>query len=134
MSLDWNLTKIENREEVCWEKDENGNDKLNPVTESLIWLTMGIGMGSITEENEFAFYSRIAVYEKLFGTILSYWKDTKRVEVPITPADIHQHIGLTTNVSKESDASFRKRIVENFTREQKRKFDFEISELENVNV
>ena len=120
MSLDWNLTKIENREEVCWEKDENGNDKLNPVTESLIWLTMGIGMGSITEENEFAFYSRIA--------------DTKRVEVPITPADIHQHIGLTTNVSKESDASFRKRIVENFTREQKRKFDFEISELENVNV
>ena len=36
MSLDWNLTKIKNSDTICWEKDENDNDKLNPVTESLI--------------------------------------------------------------------------------------------------
>ena len=124
MSLDWNLTKINNNTEVCWEKNEDGTDKLNPVTESLIWLTMGIGMGSITEDNESDFYCRIAVYEKLFGTMLSYWKDSKKVSVPITPEDIHNHIGLTTNVSKDTDAAFRKRIVENFVREQKRKFQY----------
>jgi hypothetical protein len=124
MSLDWNLTKINNNIEVCWEKNEDGTDKLNPVTESLIWLTMGIGMGSITEENQSDFYCRVAMYEKLFGTMLSYWKDSKKVSVPITPEDIHNHIGLTTNVSKDTDASFRKRIVENFIREQKRNFNY----------
>ena len=124
MSLDWNLTKINNNIEVCWEKNEDGTDKLNPVTESLIWLTMGIGMGSITEENQSDFYCRVAMYEKLFGTMLSYWKDSKKVSVPITPEDIHNHIGLTTNVSKDTDASFRKRIVENFMREQKRNFNY----------
>lgn len=124
MSLDWNLTKINNNTEVCWEKNEDGTDKLNPVTESLIWLTMGIGMGSITEDNQSDFYCRVAMYEKLFGTMLSYWKDSKKVSVPITPEDIHNHIGLTTNVSKDTDASFRKRIVENFIREQKRNFNY----------
>lgn len=124
MSLDWNLTKINNNTEVCWEKNEDGTDKLNPVTESLIWLTMGIGMGSITEDNQSDFYCRVAMYEKLFGTMLSYWKDSKKVSVPITPEDINNHIGLTTNVSKDTDASFRKRIVENFIREQKRKFEY----------
>jgi hypothetical protein len=134
MSLNWDLTKITDKETLCWEKNDDGTDKLNPVTESLIWLTMGIGMGSITEENEFIFYSRIAVYEKLFGNILSYWKDGKKIGVPITPVDVHKHIGLTTNVSKETDASFRKRIIDNFNREQKHNFSFEISELENVDA
>jgi len=124
MSLDWNLTKINNNLEVCWEKNEDGTDRLNPVTESLIWLTMGIGMGSITEDNQSDFYCRVAMYEKLFGTMLSYWKDSKTVSVPITPEDINNHIGLTTNVSKDTDAAFRKRIVENFVREQKRKFQY----------
>jgi hypothetical protein len=124
MSLDWNLTKISNNTEVCWEKNEDGTDKLNPVTESLIWLTMGIGMGSITEDNQSDFYCRVVMYEKLFGTMLSYWKDSKKVSVPITPEDIHNHVGLTTNVSKGTDASFRKRIVENFIREQKRNFNY----------
>jgi hypothetical protein len=124
MSLDWNLTKISNNTEVCWEKNEDGTDKLNPVTESLIWLTMGIGMGSITEDNQSDFYCRVVMYEKLFGTMLSYWKDSKKVSVPITPEDIHNHVGLTTNVSKDTDASFRKRIVENFIREQKRNFNY----------
>jgi hypothetical protein len=131
MSLDWNLTKIKNSDTICWEKDENDNDKLNPVTESLIWLTMGVGYGSITEDNASDFYSRVAMYEKLFGTMLSYWKDSEKISVPITPEDVNNHIGLSTNVSKDTDASFRKRIVENFIREHKRKFDYAVKE--NIN-
>ncbi len=128
MSLNWDLTKIKNQDQLCWEKDDEGNDKLNPVTESLIWLTMGVGYGGITEDNASDFYSRVAMYEKLFGTMLSYWKDSKKISVPITPEDVHSHIGLRTNVSKDTDASFRKRIVENFIREQKRNFDYAIKE------
>lgn len=132
MSLDWDLTKIENRQEVCWEKNDDGSDKLNPVTESLIWLTMAIDMGVITEENQSDFYCRVAMYEKLFGTMLSHWKDGKKISVPITPEDVHSHIGLRTNVSKGTDAAFRKRIVENFIREQKRKFNYALEEDANV--
>jgi hypothetical protein len=132
MSLDWNLTKIKNSEEVCWEKNEDGTDKLNPVTESLIWLTMAIDIGSITEENQSDFYCRIAMYEKLFGTMLSYWKDSEKISVPITPEDIHNHIGLSTNVGKGTDAAFRKRIVENFIREHKQKFKYAVEEESNA--
>lgn len=128
MSLNWDLTKIKNSDTICWEKDENDNSKLNAVTESLIWLTMGVGYGTITEDNASDFYSRVAMYEKLFGTMLSYWKDSEKISVPITPEDIHNHIGLSTNVSKDTDASFRKRIVENFIREQKRKFNYAVKE------
>jgi hypothetical protein len=132
MSLDWDLTKIKNSEEVCWEKNEDGTDKLNPVTESLIWLTMGIGIGNITEDNASEVYCRVAMYEKLFGTMLSYWKDSKKVSVPITPEDIHNHIGLSTNVGKETDAAWRKRIVQNFVREQSNKFKYALEEKSNA--
>lgn len=124
MSLDWNLTKIKNYKEVCWQKNEDDTDRLNPVTDSLIWLTMGIGIGNITEDNASEVYCRIAMYEKLFGTMLSYWKDSKKVSVPITPEDVHNHIGLFTNVSKETDAAWRKRIIQNFMREQGNKYKY----------
>lgn len=128
MSLNWDLTKIKNYKELCWEKNEDDASILNPVTESLIWLTMGIGIGNITEDNASEVYCRVAMYEKLFGTMLSYWKDSKKVSVAITPEDIYNHIGLSTNVSKETDAAWRKRTVQNFVREQKLKFDYAVKE------
>ncbi len=124
MSLNWDLTQIENYKEVCWEKNEDDTTTLNPVTESLIWLTMGIGWGKITEENQAEFYCRVSLYEKLFGTMLSYWKDGKKVSVAITPEDVRNHIGLSTNVGKETDAAWRKRIIQNFVREQGNKYKY----------
>lgn len=132
MSLDWDLTKIKNYKELCWEKNEDDTSTLNPVTESLIWLTMGIGIGKITEDNASEVYCRVAMYEKLFGTMLSYWKDGEKVSVAITPEDIHSHIGLSTNVGKETDAAWRKRTIQNFVREQKNKFKYAVKEVSNA--
>ena len=42
MALTWDLTKINDYENVCWNRDDEGNTTLNPATESLIWLSMGI--------------------------------------------------------------------------------------------
>ena len=128
MSLDWDLTKIKNYKEVCWEENEDGTSRLNAVTDSLIWLTMAIGIGRITEENAPEVYGRIAAYEKLFGSFMIKFDDNGKQRVFVTPEDVNNHIGLSTNVAKETEASFRKRIVDNFMREQMFKFKNDIEE------
>lgn len=123
MSLNWNLTKINNYMEVCWVTKDDGSEELNPETNALIWATMAVGMGNITEDSASDFYSRIRLYEKMFGTFLMSFDDNGKKEHPITPEVVNRHIGLHTNVSKETDASFRKRMFENFFRESKMKFE-----------
>ena len=129
MSLNWDLTKIKNYEELCWEKNEDGTSRLNVVTDSLIWLSMAIGIGRITEENAPEVYGRIAAYEKLFGSFMIKFDDNGKQRVFVTPEDVSNHIGLSTNVGKETEASFRKRIVDNFMHEQKRKFKYAVEEM-----
>lgn len=134
MALTWDLNKINNYEEVCWFKNDDGSDKLNPKTEGLIWLTMAIGMGSITEDNADVFFSRISTYEKLFGSILSMYGDNGREEVPITPEDVYAHIGLRTNVAKESDASFRKGMFDRASDSAKNSFKNFVKSLDKESV
>ena len=54
MSLNWDITTIENAKELCWvEEEEDGEivTKLNPITDCLIWATLFIGMREITKKN-----------------------------------------------------------------------------------
>lgn len=122
MSLDWNLSKIENYKEVCFSTNENGEDILNPRTEALIWLTMAVDIGKITEENAIEFYARVSLWENMFTPMLSSFEDHKKVYHKITPEDVKKHIGLSTNVSKISDAAWRKRMFDNFVREARSEF------------
>ena len=117
MALTWDLGKIKNYEELCFSTDEDGNEKMTPQTEAMIWLTMAIGMGNITEKNAAQFYARVHFYETMFGSFLVSFDDNGKKYHPITPEDIVNHIGLHTNVSLESDASFKNRMFKNFLRE-----------------
>jgi hypothetical protein len=128
MSLNWDLTKIENYEELCWNKNEDDTVKLNVVTESLIFIGMAIGIGKISKENASEVYGRIAMYEKLFGATMCVFKGNGKEQVFITPEDVYAHIGLSTNVGKETEASFRKRMTDNFMRDQIRKFEYAVKE------
>ena len=132
MALTWDLTDIKNYEDVCWEKNDDGTDRLNPVTESLIWLSMGIGMGNITEANANEFYIRVALYEDLFGNMLSTFENGVKKYIPITPEDIISHIGLRTNVGKDSATVFRNRMFKNYAIEKQRLFDREKKEIVNA--
>jgi len=131
MSLDWDLTKIENSENICWKKDDDGQEYMNPCTESLIWMTMAIGIGKITEENAADVYARISMWEDLFDTMMSKFENGKRIAVPITAQDVVDHIGLRTNVGKETEASFRKRVADNYFRECRARFKSDIKEKVN---
>lgn len=101
MSLDWQLTKIRDYETVCLVDDGTGRQILNPRTNALIYATMAVGMGDITEKNAPEFYARVRYWDLLHGI---------RPDERITPADVWAHVGLHTNVSMEGNEQWLRRI------------------------
>ena len=109
MSLNWDLRKIENREQ----KQEN-----NPFLDGLIWATMYIGMPALSEKNLLQFYARMKLYDKAIGRI---WSDTHNDDGSIehnfpTLEQVREFIGLQTNATPFTKAKFfsqMKRILEN---------------------
>lgn len=126
MCLNWDVTNVAEYETACFYiagSDDvhgqfvKGDRLLQNRTKTLILLTMSIGMGEITEDNHREFFTRVALYERLFGASRSRFNGKARVRVHFTLAEIREHIGLTTNVSLEKNNCWTKRIVENFNRE-----------------
>jgi len=124
MSLDWNVGKIKDYKEVCFEtctmNDTSygrveGERYLSSLTNSLIWVTMPLGMGEITEKNYEEFWWRAAFYERLHGAMRTRGDG----EVYYTKADIFNHIGLTTNVSTETRAAWLRRILKHWKPESR---------------
>jgi len=121
MSLNWNVSKIADSNTVCFQHyTENGEPqrRMTQSTELLIFTTMVVGFGRITESNYKEFFKRVALFERLHGAV-RVKKDCrgKFVDDPYTLEDIRQHIGLTTNVSEEKPAAWRKRIIESWERD-----------------
>lgn len=128
MSLNWNLTKVENHETKCfkiatyddaWRGIKKGERVLNDVTYTLIFGTIAAGLRGITAANADKFWARISAYEKLYGAFIRGTNDKgEPVDEPLTYQDILDHIGLSTNVSDETDAKWAKRIItDNYIRE-----------------
>lgn len=133
MSLNYNLTKIADYESRCYEVatetvstlmrgHKKGDTVLKPLTHTLVFISMGVGLGRITEKNWRQWYARASVVEALDGA----WrtrseKDGTRTPVFLTPEDVHSHIGLGTNVSNESDAAWHKRTIGYSVEERERK-------------
>jgi hypothetical protein len=110
MSLDYNLTKIENYKEVVWLADPTDDKpdqvRMNPVTETLIFGTMSVGLGAITADNVDEFVARFRIVEEIDGPFLR--KDGKAWR--LTDADFIAHIGLSTNVSNETRTAWSRRL------------------------
>ena len=112
MALNWNIEKVKNYKKVCWNKDKN----LNPITDVLIWCTLGVDIGEITNKNWKDFYLRVHLQEEWKGTYLNDKKGKPRY---ITKQDVFNHIGLYTNVGYEKRSKwlnrFFKRAEEDLT-------------------
>jgi hypothetical protein len=120
MSLNWNVSNIADSNAVCFrhfEEDGQPLRELKQSTEQLIFLTMVVGMGRITESNHKEFFKRVALFERLHGVVRVKFDGGYRADDPYTLEDIRQHIGLTTNVSEEKPAAWRKRIIESWERD-----------------
>ena len=100
MSLDWYVEEIENFEELVWLPNDDGETfHLNPVTNTLIWMTISVGMNEITKKNWPVFYGRVAALEGYGGS------------TGITAKDVEAHIGLGTNASEMTAAAFEKKML-----------------------
>lgn len=136
MALTWDLGSIKDRNKLCWVKsgkfDEDGKElvRLNPVTETLIWATMNIGIGRITQINAPKFYRRMFIWGKVFDpysiTILGKFPEPS-VEKPITFQQVKDHIGLSTNAGNETDAEWKRRLVIAMFREHSNQADREMA-------
>lgn len=89
MSLDWNISKCKDYKKLI-------NDKNYSMTESVIWMTIAVDLGGITEQNVDEFLWRAAVVQELGGSYLFAGGGGR---VYIGSKDIYRRIGLTTNVA-----------------------------------
>lgn len=111
MSLHWNLEQIEDHESVCF-YEEDGELVMHPVTQTLIFMTVAVGMGSITAQNAPEFAARLDMLQKLDGPMMNRMSDDgERETFPLTTGDVIAHIGLVTNVAIETRTKWLSRTV-----------------------
>lgn len=117
MSLDWDLTNIKDNETVCWIPDPTDDMpdavSMNPVTEALIWATLAVDIGRLTEENLDEFAYRLHFWERMFSPYLI--ENGKGREM--TYKEIKAHVGLSTNVMNISRAQWMKKNTRSIERE-----------------
>jgi len=129
VSLNWTLDQIADWETVCYMEAPcdipsqfvaKGDRMLNPLTNALIWATMGVGLPGITRENAAEFWARLRFIERLDGAhLIRAEVDGKRPEgyaAFITPEEVVAHIGLTANVTRESRTQWLKRFSNDLDR------------------
>jgi hypothetical protein len=105
MALDWDLTKIENHKELCWK-----GERINPVTEALIFSAMLVGVGGISAETAVEFFVRTRIRETALGPLLCGGEEGK--DLRITFEDVRLHTGLRTNASALTLTQFNKKVME----------------------
>lgn len=96
MALNWNIEKCKN-----WKQLKS--DKEWPITNALIWATMAVQMGDITENNYEEFYRRLHIIESKNGTFLN---EPGGEPYFITKAAIKRRIGFHTNAGTSSKRHF----------------------------
>lgn len=102
MSLDFSYANVQNSDEVMWDE----NDRMKPEIESIIFATMAVGINKITEDNYVIFFHRYCKYQISNGYGDPFF----------SLADVKSVIGLSTNASTKTDASFNKWLLDNLQR------------------
>lgn len=104
MSLNWDITKVENLEEL--KKDESFYSKLDVV----IFDTMHVGIPRITKANAKEFYRRELMVRTALGN--SYNQLDEFTEF-ISLEFIESLAGLATNASEKTITKFNKDLLAN---------------------
>lgn len=119
MSLNWDVRQVRAADKLHLNPDKQVGWL---ITDSLIWAGLFTGMPVITAENWREVYIRTRAAHAVLG--LCAWrslsKDGDRTEEhPITPGMVRRRIGLRTNVSKKTDAQFKRWLGETAYNEAK---------------
>lgn len=103
MSLDFNVSDIQNYDENFPSQITLRSHTWNSATLYIAWGALAIGMQQITEKNYSEFFRRLAVWYD------SVWDE----DLPVTLKDVRLHIGLKTNVGNMSSAQFKQHVERN---------------------
>lgn len=104
MALRWDIREIDDHKKLCYTENDDGTFNVHPVTDNLIWGTMAVELGGITEENAQEFYIRLCEYAAASGFDVP----------PVSLEDVRRHIGLKTNVGSTKPgkwAQWRKKLA-----------------------
>lgn len=103
MSLNFDVSKIKDFANVTTAAfDINGRPQWNPVTNTLVWWTIPLGMWEITEKNVDEFWQRLSLWQAVAGPSLG----NQDGDIWLTRDDVVAHIGLTTNATSKTKAEF----------------------------
>lgn len=105
MALNWDITNIKDNESLCCmplqEGQVEGDQKMNPITDALIWTCMFVGIPELTEKTILEFWGRMCVVY-----VEDEWSNGPQTH--ITFMDLVKHLGLKTNASRRTSAQFYK--------------------------
>ena len=126
MSLNWNCKAMTERGIEIWTTHPGKADedqRLNPVTESLVWATMIVGCDGRKIDT---FVQRIREYEIACGKLM-HWPEPEWTERAVTAnviradsqhpdgyisnAELRRHEGMSTNASSLTDAQWAKKLA-----------------------
>lgn len=98
MALHYDFTKVENVDELHESEDERG------ISHSLVWATLGVGIGNLNEENLEEFYIRLKYLER-DGAFMT----SNGGPIYFTLDMLRKRIGLRTNAGYENRSAWKKR-------------------------
>lgn len=117
MALNYFYEKIDNYEELMVDPPAGSNPKarrrLGPLTETLILLTLPMGVREITESNVGEVWARLDMLQRIQGAFLNrYSEEAEKIEdVWFTAEDVIRHIGLSTNAAELTRNQFLMNVV-----------------------
>jgi predicted nucleotidyltransferase len=121
MALNWNVSNVDYYKDdldSIWIKVNDGwgdYDDVIPELKSMIFSTMAIGIGHLSEKTAPDFYARFKVLEKIddFYVTSKLCDDGLLDKQYITPYIVKKHIGLSTNVTTLSNIEWVKNLLRN---------------------
>jgi|TARA_R100000789_G_scaffold8947_1_gene12928 hypothetical protein len=133
MALTWDITNVDLPQEILYEKNDEGEEHLNPITWAIIWSTIFLGFNELTEKNLNDWHRRMKQLE-ISGMGLLGERDSDVKRMP-NLKELKLHIGLKTNgaMIKKGSAWNRElvRQVNLATDELVKKEKVELEEVEN---
>lgn len=133
MALTWDIRNVDLPQEILYEKNDEGEEHLNPITWAIIWSTIFLGFNELTEKNLNDWHRRMKQLE-ISGMGLLGERDSDVKRMP-NLKELKLHIGLKTNgaMIKKGSAWNRElvRQVNLATDELVKKEKVELEEVEN---
>ena len=107
MALHWSIERVKNWQQLA------GDEEQRKITEAVVWAALVYDLSGVAEKNvdEGLFRQEFARHIDDFYPITRPRSQDHKRDV-FTRAELEQRIGLSTNVTNTSRASFQKKLID----------------------